>query len=208
MKNIFLVCSAIIILSLAVFAQKGVDTQTQKITEKTGTNESTNVSRTFNWGKDKTKVRERLANPYRLNSRRDVLIESIINVLKEKKLILDESVSRLSEGVIVTQPYIFARGSVIAKNELNRYAILPSSATNWRGGRYSLRIDVESVDGIQNNVSVTAKVEGKAENGLSSEWSTVPTSGAAEDEFLAMLVEAVTGKAVDEPQVQEKPKNR
>lgn len=193
---------------MAVFAQKGVDTQTQKITEKTGTNESTNVSRTFNWGKDKTKVRERLANPYRLNSRRDVLIESIINVLKEKKLILDESVSRLSEGVIVTQPYIFARGSVIAKNELNRYAILPSSATNWRGGRYSLRIDVESVDGIQNNVSVTAKVEGKAENGLSSEWSTVPTSGAAEDEFLAMLVEAVTGKAVDEPQVQEKPKNR
>ena len=69
-----------------------------------------------------------------------------------------------------------------------------------------MRIDVESVDGIQNNVSVTAKVEGKAENGLSSEWTTIPSSGQAEDEFLAMLVENVTGKPVDEPQTEEKPK--
>ncbi len=195
----------IFIISSTVLAQKGVDTQTQKITEKTGTNENTNVSRSWNWGKDKTKVRERLANPYKMASRRDILVETIVNLLKEKTLILDESASKLSEGIIITQPFIFAKGSVVAKNELNRYGVLNNSQTSWRGGRFSLRIDVESVDGIQNFVSVTAKVEGKAENGLSSEWTTLTSSGAAEDEFLVLLVEFVTGKPVDEPKIIDKP---
>lgn len=199
MSKIILVFSILVISTFAVFAQKGVDTQTQKITEKTGNNETTNVSRTFNWGKDKTKVRERLANPYKLASRRDILVQTILSVLQEKKLIVDEASSKPSEGVIITQPIIFAKGSVITKNELNRYAILPTSETVWRSGRYSLRIDVESLDGVQNNVSVLAKVEGKSENGFIAEWTSLPTSGAAEEEFLVKLVEAVTGKAVDEP---------
>lgn len=199
MKNLLFVFLALFIFSSAVFAQKGVDTQTEKITEKTGTNESTNVSRSFNWGKDKTKVRANLANPYKLASRRDILIETILNVLQEKKLIVDEAASKPKEGIIITQPFIFAKGAVITKNELNRYAIVPSTETIWRSGRYSLRIDVESLDGIQNNVSVTAKVDGKSENGLFSEWTTLQTSGTAEEEFLIKLVEAVTGKVIDEP---------
>ncbi|MEK7724968.1 MAG: hypothetical protein AAB336_11495 [Acidobacteriota bacterium] len=191
---------AILILStFSAFAQKGVDTQTQKITEKTGNNETTNVSRSINWGKDKTKVREKLANPYKLASRRDVLIQNILIALEEKKLIVDEAASKPNEGIIITQPFIFAKGSVITKNELNRYAILPSSEAVWRSGRYSLRIDVESIDGIQNNVTVMAKVEGKSESGFISEWNSLPTSGAAEEEFLIKLVEMVTGKPVDEP---------
>lgn len=199
MKNLLFVLLSLFIFSSAVFAQKGVDTQTEKITEKTGTNESTNVSRSFNWGKDKTKVRSNLANPYKLASRRDILIETILNVLQEKKLIVDETASKPKEGIIITQPFIFAKGAVITKNELNRYAIVPSTETIWRSGRYSLRIDVESLDGIQNNVSVTAKVDGKSENGLFSEWTTLQTSGTAEEEFLVKLVEAVTGKVIDEP---------
>jgi hypothetical protein len=38
-----------------------------------------------------------------------------------------------------------------------------------------------------------AKVEGRAENGLISEWSTLQSTGVAEDEFLVKLVEMVTG---------------
>ena len=199
MSKIILIFSILVISSFAAFAQKGVDTQTQKITEKTGNNETTNVSRSFNWGKDKTKVRERLANPYKLASRRDILVQTILSVLEEKKLIIDEASSKPSEGIIITQPFIFAKGSVITKNELSRYAVLPSAETVWRSGRYSLRIDVESLDGIQNNVSVLAKVEGKSENGFIAEWTSLPTSGAAEEEFLVKLVEAVTGKMIDEP---------
>jgi hypothetical protein len=200
MKKILLGFLAVCAFSTFSSGQKGVDTQTQKITEKTGNNETTNVSRSINWGKDKTKVRERLANPFKLASRRDVLVKMILNVLEEKKLIVDESSSRPAEGILVTMPFTFAKGAVVSKNELNRYAVLPTSETIWRSGRYSLRIEVESVDGIQNNVTVVAKVEGKSEKGLVSEWTTLPTSGEAEEEFLVKLVEAVTGKAVDEPE--------
>lgn len=210
MKNLFFSIFVISVLTVAGFAQKGVDNQTQQIkqdgskTTNTTSNDGGigNAGRGFDFGKDKTKVREKLANPYKLNSRRNILVGNILDVLKEKKIIVDEAASRPSDGVIVTQPFVFAKGAVIAQNELNRYAILPNSETVWRGGRYSLRIDVESIDGIQNNVSVIAKVDGKSENGLVSEWTTLQSSGAAEDEFLVKLVELVTGKVIDEPKDQ------
>jgi hypothetical protein len=59
---------------------------------------------------------------------------------------------------------------------------------------------VQAIDGTHNNVSVNAKVEGRAGNGLTSEWVTVRSSGVAEDEFLAKLVELVTGQSPDPAQ--------
>ncbi|MDQ3181213.1 MAG: hypothetical protein M3Q33_11905 [Acidobacteriota bacterium] len=203
MKNLFYSVFAVVIFSFAAFAQntqKGVDTQTQKIKEeanKTNTTRSNDVSRSWDFGADKTKVRERIANPYRMNSRRDVLVEMIMTVLKDRKLIVDESASRLKDGIIVTQPYIFAKGAVITRNELSRYAVLPASDTSWTRGRYTLTVEVQSIDGIQNNVSVTSKVEGRSDNGLRSEWTTLSSTGAAEDEFLRKLVEMVTGTSPD-----------
>ena len=208
MKKILYSIFAIFTLSIAFYAQKGVDTQTQQIkqdgkkTTNTNINDSSSSGRSFDWGKDKTKVRARLANPYKLASRRDILITTILEVLKEKKIIVDESSSRIKDGVVVTQPFIFAKGAVITQNELNRYAILSNADTVWRGGRYILRIDVESIDGIQNNVSVTAKIEGKSENGLVTEWINLQSSGEAEEEFMIKLVESVTGKLIDEPKNQ------
>lgn len=205
MRKLFYSFSAAIFLSAAVFAQKGIDPQTNRIkqestrtTQQTGSTTSTGNS--FSWGKDKTKVRERLANPYKMNSRRDVLIENVVEILKDNKFIIDESASRMKEGIIVTQPLIFAKGAVITRNELNRYAALPNSDQSWTRGRYTLTVEIQSIDGIQNNVSVTAKVEGRSENGLISEWTTLQSTGAAEDEFLVKLVETVTGKTIDEPQ--------
>ncbi|HXH70335.1 MAG TPA: hypothetical protein VNI60_08400 [Pyrinomonadaceae bacterium] len=205
MKRLFYLVSTVIFFSVAAFAQKGIDTQTNRIKQEgnktTGQSGNTEPNgRSISWGKDKTKVRERLANPYKMNSRRDVLIENVIDILKNNKLIVDESASRMKEGIVVTQPFIFVKGAVITRNELNRYAVLPSSDTSWTRGRYSLIVEIQSIDGIQNNVSVTAKVEGRSENGLVSEWTTLQSSGAAEDEFLAKLVEMITGTAVDAPQ--------
>ena len=208
MKKILYSIFAIFTLAISFYAQKGVDTQTQQIkqdgkkTTNTNNGDAGSSGRSFDWGKDKTKVRARLANPYKLASRRDILIATILDVLKEKKIIVDDSSSRIKDGIIVTQPFIFAKGAVITQNELNRYAILDNSDRVWRGGRYTLRIDVESIDGIQNNVSVTAKIEGKSENGLVTEWATLKSSGEAEDEFLIKLVETVTGKLIDEPKNQ------
>lgn len=206
MKNIFVLTGLLLILSLPIFAQKGIDTQTKKIQQDTNktTERPNDASRSWTFGKDKTKVRDRLDNPYRMNARRDVLVENVIDVLQERKIIVDDSASRPKDGIIVTQPFVFAKGAVITKNELSRYSVLPNSDTSWTRGRYTLTIEIQSIDGIQNNVSVTAKVEGRSENGLQSEWTTLQSSGAAEEEFLVKLVEMVTGTSPDEPKTDNK----
>jgi hypothetical protein len=196
------ILSVVAAVGVTAQTQKGIDTQTQKIKDDTNkaTARPTDASRSFNWGKDKTKVRDKLANPYSLNARRDVLVENILEVLKDRKIIVDDAASRPKDGIIVTQPFVFAKGAVITQNELNRYAVLQYGDTAWTRGQYTLTIEVQPVDGIRNNVSVTAKVEGRGGNGLTAEWTTLQSSGIAEDEFLAKLVEAVTGVSPDKPQ--------
>lgn len=193
---------AVIVIAGSVFAQKGVDTQTQKIKDESNkvTTRSNDASRSFDWGKGKTRVRERLANPYKLNSRRDVLIENISDVLREKKIVIDEAASRVKDGLIVTMPFVFAKGAVITQNELGRYGVIQSGESVWTRAQYTLTIEIQSIDGMQNNVSVIAKVEGRSGSGLGSEWTTVQSSGLAEDEFLAKLVELVTGTSPDPQQ--------
>ncbi len=190
------------ILSGAIFAQKGVDPQTQTIKGEANkvTTRPTDATRSFDWGKGKTKVRDRLPNPTKLTARRDALVAAIIDVLREQKIVVDDASSRMKDGLIVTQPFVFAKGSVITQNELTRYAILESNDTAWTRAQYTLTIEVQSIDGIQNNVSVNAKIEGRANNGLMAEWMTVRSSGIAEDEFLSKLIEAVTGTSPEPTQ--------
>lgn len=207
MKKFLFTIFVFIVFSATVFGQKGVDPQTTKIRDegnKTNTGNNTNnnpPSRSFDWGAGKTKERAMLPNPYRLNSRRNILVENIISTLKERKILVDDAASRPNDGVIITQPFVFAKGAVISQNEINRYAIVQSPGTVWSRGQYTLTIEVQSIDGIKNNVSVTAKVEGRSGNGLTNEWTTLQSSGVAEDEFLSKLIEAVTGNSPDAPQV-------
>lgn len=204
MKNLFYTLTAIAVFSVAAVAQKGIDTQTEKIKQESSTTTPQSNNRTtsptnksWSWGEGKTKVRPPLANPYRLNARRDVLVGNITDVLKEKKIVIDEAASRIKDGIIITEPFVFAKGGIVTNTELNRYADLPNSDIVWTRGRYTLTIEVQSIDGVQNNVSVTAKVEGRSENGLRSEWTTLQSSGAAEDEFLVKLVGLITGASPD-----------
>jgi hypothetical protein len=191
------VTALMLTFSIGGLAQKGVDTQTQKIKDEGNkvTTRTNDVNRTFSWGKDKTKTRGLLPNPYKFNGRRDVIVGMIADVLREKKIVVDEASSRLKEGIIVTQPFVFAKGSVITQSELSRYAIMDTPETAWSRAQYTLTIEVQSIDGASNNVSVNAKVEGRGGNGLMAEWLTLRSSGFAEDEFLAQLVETVTGQA-------------
>lgn len=203
MRRFLLTLFLTVLSPIFLHAQKGIDTQTQKIKDDTNktTSRESDATRSFDWGKGKTRIRERLPNPYKMNSRRNVLLETIAGVLKEKKILIDEASSRLADGIIITQPFIFAKGPVITQNELKRYGILQFADNAWSRGQYTLTIEVQSIDGVQNNVSVNAKVEGRSGNGLTSEWTTVQSSGLAEEEFLTKLVETVTGKALDEPQI-------
>lgn len=196
--SLFTLC----LLSVGVLAQKGVDSQTKTIKDESNkvTTRGNDVTRSFDWGKGKTRVRGRLANPYRLTGRRDVVIGTIVDALRERKIVVDEASSRPKDGIIITQPFVFAKGSVVTQSELNRYAILDSADSAWTRAQYTLTIEVQSIDGIRNNVSVNAKVEGRAGNGLMSEWITVRSSGVAEDEFLSKLIELVTGNSPEPEQ--------
>ncbi|MBC7899488.1 MAG: hypothetical protein H7070_05490 [Saprospiraceae bacterium] len=201
MKTLFLTICITLFLPTLLNAQKGIDTQTKTIKDeaKGVTSRSTDATRSFDWGAGKTQVRERLDNPYKLTARRDVLVENIVSLLKEKKIAVDEASSRLGDGVIITQPFVFAKGPVTTQNELRRYGILEFADNAWSRAQYTLTIEVQSIDGIQNNVSVNAKVEGRSGNGLGSEWVTVRSSGLAEDDFLVKLVESITGNTLDAP---------
>ncbi len=205
-RSTFLVV-VLFLLASSIAAQKGVDPQTQTIKDSGNkvTSRGNDVTRSFDWGKGKTKVRDRLPNPYKLAGRRDALVTMIIGVLREQKIVVDEASSRLKDGIIITQPYVFAKGTVVTPSELGRYALLESPDTPWTRAQYTLTIEVQSIDGVQNNVSVNAKVEGRGGNGLMAEWVTVRSSGLAEDEMLVKIVETITGNSLTPVQDSDKP---
>lgn len=194
------------IAATAAFGQgKGVDSQNQRITDNSsnrapannGTKQDTGTNGTgFTWGKEKTVVKASLPNPYRLTARRDVLIKAVADVMGERKLILDDAASKPDEGIMVSQPYTFIKGAVVTQSELNRYAdVVNADARSWTRGRFTITVEVQSIDGTSANVSVNAKIEGRTDGATGAEWITLKSTGAAEQDFLNALIENVTGTA-------------
>lgn len=199
----FLVLIILFVGSVVAFGQgKGVDTQGQRITDNSsnkapannGTKQNTGTGSGINWGKDKTREHPMLPNPYRLMARRDVIIKAVADVMRDRKLILDEGSSKTAEGVLITQPYTFIKGAVVTGPQLNRYAsIVTTESRNWTRGRYTITVEVQAIDGVTANVFVNAKIEGRSEGPTGAEWLSLPSSGEAEQEFLDALVQNVTG---------------
>lgn len=200
---------AALILSTSIgsaFGQgKGVDKQNQKITESSsgrgagnnGTKQDTGTTGSgINFGKDKTKTVALLPNPYRFTARRDALVNAITDVMRDRKLIVDDAASHPGEGIIVSQPYTFIKGAVVSRPELSRYADVESSdARGWTRGRYTLTVEIQPIDGVSANVSVNAKIEGRTDGPSGAEWITLQSTGNAEQEFLSALIESIGGAA-------------
>ncbi len=194
----------VLVASLSVFGQaaKGVDKQNERVrdsgTNRTpannGTKTDVGTGRGIDFGKDRSREAPLLDNPYRITARRDALITAIQELMRDRKLVVDDAASRPSEGVIVSQPYTFTKGLVVSAAELSRYADVPAtSSRGWTRGRYTLTVEVQPIDGTTANVAVNAKLEGRSDGATGAEWSTLRSTGLAEDEFLAALVTAVTG---------------
>ena len=195
---------AIFLISPAVSAQeKGVDTQNQKVRDSGNSrNAGVNGGKTdvgtsnsgINFGKGKTPAVVVLPNPYRMTARRDELLKAITDLMRDRKMIVDDAASRPSEGIIVSQPFTFIKGAVVAESELNRYADLETSGTRgWTRGRYTMTVEVQPIDGMSANVSINAKIEGRTDGATGAEWITLPSSGTAEQEFLTALIEHLGG---------------
>jgi len=183
--------------------EKGVDTQSQKVRD-TGSSRSAGVNGNktdvgtagsgINFGKGKTKEIPALPNPYRVTARRDELLKTITDLMRDRKLIVDDAASRMSEGIIVTQPYTFIKGAVVAESEINRFADIETSTNRgWTRGRYTLTVEVQAIDGSSANLSVNAKIEGRTDGAIGAQWITLPSNGQAEQEFLSALVETMGG---------------
>lgn len=193
----------IILVTGAVLSQgKGVDKQSERVRDggssrtpgSNGGKQDTGAGRGFDFGKGKSHPVGQLSNPYRLTGRRDVIIKAVQDVMRDRKLIVDDGASKLPEGIIVSQPFRFIKGAVVTQSELGRYADVPLSTTRgWTQGRYTLTVEVQPIDGVNSNVVVNAKIEGRSDGATGAEWVTLRSLGTAEDEFLAALIEAVTG---------------
>ena len=203
----FRIIAGLVILmacSLPAFAQaaKGVDKQNERVrdsgSERTpannGTKTDVGAGRGMDFGRGRTPETVPLANPYRLTGRRDVIITAVQELMRDRNFVLDETASKLSEGIIVSQPFTFTKGAVVSQGELSRYAETPTSAARaWTRGRYTLTVEIQPIDGTSANVAVNAKVEGRTDGPTGAEWTTLRSTGLAEDQFLEGLITAVTG---------------
>ena len=197
----FAILALIVLFSaVSVWAQgKGVDKTGERVRDSgtAGSNTTktdTGAGRGFDFGKGKTPDVPPIPNPYRFAARRDVILNAITELMGDRKIIVDEAASKPAEGIIVSQPYTFIKGAVVSQSELGRYAdISTDTSRGWTRGRYTITVEVQPIDGNNANVSVNARIEGRTDGATGAEWTTLPTSGLAEQEFLSALITKITG---------------
>lgn len=181
--------------SITVWSQgKGVDKTSERVRDSaTAGVKSTGTGRGIDFGGRSPEVPP-IPNPYRFTARRDVILTAITEVMRDRKLILDEAASKPAEGILVSQPFTFIKGAVVTQSELGRYSnVATSSSRGWTRGRYTLTVEVQAIDGNSANVSVNAKIEGRTDGATGAEWVTLQTSGLVEEEFLSALITSITG---------------
>ena len=187
---------------IAQAQEKGVDQQNARIRDGgnnrqpavNGRNTETGTGRGIDFGKGRTPTLPPVPNPYRFQVPNDVLTKAVEELMRERKLIIDDAASKPEKGLLVSQPYTFTKGSVVTSSELNRIADIPESDLHtWTRGRYTIIVEVLPIDSSNTNVSVNARIEGRSDDVLGAQWLSLRSNGSAEQDFLIALVEKVTG---------------
>jgi hypothetical protein len=182
--------------------EKGVDPAGDRIRDGgnnrqpavNGGKTDTGTGRGIDFGKGRTPTPPPVPNPYRFQVPNDVLTKAVEELMRERKLILDDAASKPEKGLLVSQPYTFTKGSVVTSSELNRIADIPESdLRTWTRGRYTIIVEVQPIDSSNTNVSVNARIEGRSDDVLGAQWLSLRSNGLAEQDFLSALVEKVTG---------------
>lgn len=202
------ICALVFVaFALAVSAQaqeKGVDQQNERVRDSgnnrqpavNGGKLDTGSGRGIDFGKGRTPTLPPIPNPYRFTVPNDVLTKAVLELMAERRMILDEPTSKPAEGLLISQPFTFTRGSVVTASELNRVAEVPATdVRNWTRGRYTMIVEVQPIDGTATNVSVNARIEGRSDGVTGAEWVSLRSNGTAEEQFINDLVIKVTGAA-------------
>ncbi|HEX8336984.1 MAG TPA: hypothetical protein VF621_09650 [Pyrinomonadaceae bacterium] len=202
MKTLLAITLLILSCTVCAAQEKGVDQQNDRIRDSSnnrqpavnGSKVDTGVGRGMDFGKGKTQPAPPVPNPYRFQAPNDVLTKAAQELMRERKLIIDDTVSKPETGLLVSQPYTFTRGTMVTSSELFRFAEIPRTEQgNWTRGRYTLIVEIQPIDSANTNVSINARVEGRSDNVLGAEWLSLRSNGTAETEFLVALITKITG---------------
>ena len=203
MKKLILIIFALALSSaIALSQEKGVDKQNEGIRDagnnrapaNNGAKQDVGTGRGIDFGGGRTPKPSPVPNPYRFSVRRDVILKAIEDLMQDRKLIPDTAASKPDEGIIISQPYTFTKGAVVAQSELGHYAeVSDANSRGWTRGRYTLIVEVQAIDGVNANVSVNAKIEGRTDGASGPEWVTLKSTGTVEEDFLSALIERITG---------------
>src|ERR1051325_5054005 len=99
MKNIGALVLLLLAFGVAAAQEKGVDQQNSRIRDTgnnkqpavNGTKTDNGVGRGLDWGKGKTQTPPPVDNPYRFKVPNDVLTKAVLELMRDRKLILDDA---------------------------------------------------------------------------------------------------------------------
>ncbi len=143
---------------------------------------------------DRPKAEPRLDNPYIINASREEVLRIVREVLKGCAIEVDDTLSKPSEGKIVTKSVVFTRG-VTAKADLEHIAAMPAGEVrDWSQGRWWLEITAIPLDEKRSQLSVSANIEGKVADAYGgARWIAGQSNGSLEDEALRGLAGRILG---------------
>ncbi len=143
---------------------------------------------------DRPKTERPLDNPYTIGVPREHILETVRDIFKTCAIQIDDTLSKIGEGKIVTKSVVFTRG-VNTKTDLEHLAKMPAGEVrNWQQGRWRLEIVALPLDGKRSQISVNAQIEGRlADASGSSHWVEGQSNGVLEDEILRGLAGKILG---------------
>ena len=143
---------------------------------------------------DRPKTETPLSNPYTIGVSREQILQAVRDVFKTCAIEIDDTLSKLGEGKIVSKSVVFTRG-VTVKADLEHLAKMPAGdVRNWQQGRWRLEIAALPLDGIRSQISVNAHIEGRlADASGIGHWVEGQSNGTLEDEVLRGLASKILG---------------
>jgi len=143
---------------------------------------------------DRPKIERQLDNPYVIYAPREQILQTVRDVFKACAIQIDDTLSKPSEGKIVTQNVVFTRG-VTAKADLDHLAKMPAGEVrNWQQGRWRLEVTAIPLDEKRSEISISAHIEGKViEPAGGAQWIKGQSNGSLEDEALRGLAGRILG---------------
>lgn len=143
---------------------------------------------------DRPKAEPPLDNPYTMAIAREKILETAREVLRTCDIVIDEVLSKPSEGRLITRPVVFTKG-VTTKTDLEYLATLPADdVRNWRQGRFVLEISALPLDQKRSQLFISARIQGRLADALdSNKWIDGQSNGRLEDEVMRGLAGKILG---------------